>query len=193
MYLIHNTSLKYLKSIINNGELKSASKTGNINEGEGIYKPYQQHFVFFSTTPNLFDSNVLARVTLYFTLPRRKRTMYIANLHSGHPVGLGEWKHAKEISYKRKIPANVSEAERQKKLMNLYKNSVSKLKGRAFFAFQQVAIKNNFSLKNLVAISFNITGRFATDHYLKQMHKLIAKIKTEYPKVQIKILNKKQG
>jgi hypothetical protein len=186
MYLIHNTRLEYLESILNDGELKSAAKTGNISEGDGIYEPHKQHFVFFSTTPNLFDPNVFARVTLYFTLPHRKRTMYIANLHSGNPAALSEWRSKGGISYKRKIPANVSDVERQKTLMNLYKYSVSQLKGKAFFVFQQVAIKNNFSLKNLVAISFN-----TPDNYIKRVHKLIEKIKTKYPNVQIKIISTK--
>jgi hypothetical protein len=107
--------------------------------------------------------------------------MYIANLHSPNPTELAEWRHEKGISYKRKIPANVSDAKRQKKLMNLYKNSICHLKGKWFSTFQQVAIKNNFSLKNLVAISFNISG--------KRVHKLIEKIKTEYPNIKIKFSN----
>jgi hypothetical protein len=180
MYLTHNTRLEYLKSILNDGELKSASKSRNLHEGEGVYKPYQQHFVFFSTTPNLFDPEIATTVTLYFNLPQRKRTMYIANVHAANPTKLAEWRTLKGMKYLRKIPANVSDVERQKQLMDLYKNSInSPLKGKFFYAFHQVAIKNNFSLKNLAAISF-----YTSD---KHVYKLIEKIKTEYPNIQIKL------
>lgn len=190
MYLTHNTRLKYLKSILDDGELKPASKTGKINEGEGVYKPHEQHFVFFSTTPNLFDPKIKSMVTLYFTLPLKKRTMYIANLHAADPTKLEEWKFDDGERYTRKILASESNTVRQKKLMNLYKNSVSKLKdGDWFFIFQQVAIKNNFSLKTLVAISFSISSKFATNNDIKRVHTLIKKIKTKYPNVQIKIIN----
>jgi hypothetical protein len=129
-------------------------------------------------------------VTLYFTLPLKKRTMYIANLHAADPTKLQEWKVDDGERYIRKILASESNTVRQKKLMNLYKNSVSKLKdGEWFFIFQQVAIKNNFSLKTLVAISFSISSKFATNNNIKRVHTLIKKIKTKYPNVQIKIIN----
>lgn len=63
--------------------------------------------------------------------------------------------------------------------MDLYEYSITRLKGKYFYALQQVAIKNNFSLKNLAAISF-----YTSD---KHVYKLIEKIKTEYPNVQIKL------
>ena len=54
MYLSHNVrDEKTLLKIIKDEKLKAGYLTGNINEGDGIYLPEDQKFVFFSSIDNL--------------------------------------------------------------------------------------------------------------------------------------------
>ena len=70
MYLIHNTNVSSLKSILKDGELKSYSllkkinKTPKYSEGDGLYT--ENNFVYFSCTDRLFDTKIYGNVTLYF-------------------------------------------------------------------------------------------------------------------------------
>ena len=179
MYLIHNTLTANLLDIITDGYLRSSSQTGNINEGEGIYEPHQQKFVFFSTTPYLFDEYVYYPVTLYFKI-QKNRTLYIANHHSADPAHLSESDDKKH--YSRKISAHEPLIRKQRILMGLYKESVRILPNSAFFALHQVAIKDKYDLRNLVAISFGIFSPRDTAY-----DDIIKVIKLKYPHVKIKI------
>jgi hypothetical protein len=67
MYLIHNTQISALKSILKDECLKSYSlleKPPKDNEGGGLYT--NNNFVYFSCTDTLFDKNIFSRITLYF-------------------------------------------------------------------------------------------------------------------------------
>ena len=48
MYLIHHTSINNLLDILKDGKLKAAYLTGNLDQGEGQYKPEKQKHVFFN-------------------------------------------------------------------------------------------------------------------------------------------------
>ena len=47
MYLLHHTSISNLLDILKDGKLKAAYLTGNLDQGEGQYKPEKQKHVFF--------------------------------------------------------------------------------------------------------------------------------------------------
>ena len=66
MYLIHNTQISALKSILKDECLKSYSlleKPPKYNEGGGLY--IKNNYVYFSCTDKLFDKNIFSRITLY--------------------------------------------------------------------------------------------------------------------------------
>ena len=64
MYLAHITELKYIKNILEDGELKSNKLTNNIESGKGIYNTHN-NFVYFVTTDKLFDKKIYGSVILY--------------------------------------------------------------------------------------------------------------------------------
>jgi hypothetical protein len=182
MYLIHNTSLPALKSILQDRELKSLSllKKQNKNfsryapnEGEGIYT--KNNFVYFSCTDKLYDKNIIGHVTMYFNSKLLfNKSFYLSTMHSPHPEGLYE----SRIDYKRKYNGYYNKYNTV--LKKLYNYSISKLKnGRAFQIFQQIAVRNKVNLNELVAIEFN-NKILVTDSIIKYITKM-------FPNVEIKI------
>jgi hypothetical protein len=93
MYLIHNTDITSLKSILKDKCLKSLSlqrktnKNAQLGEGYGIYT--ENNFVYFACTNKLFDNKVMVGITLYFNSKLLfDKSFYIANLHSSTPQRL---------------------------------------------------------------------------------------------------------
>lgn len=141
MYLFHNTDIQYLYTILDDGYLKSSKITNNLGEGDGIYKT--NSYIYFSTTPKLFDPSVIATCTLYFkSILLYNRRFYINNIASSSPNLTGK-KYKKNYKYYNKV------------LQKLYNNSINVLhNGTAFQAFQQIAILNKINLVNLIGIEF---------------------------------------
>jgi len=187
MYLIHNTNIKSLKSILNDGYLKSYSLLEKINktpkngEGDGLYN--KNNFVYFSCVNNLFDKNIIGSVTLFFNAKLLfNKSFYVSNMHSASPEELSEWwvkdDNGKRIKmYKRKY--NRYYTKYNIVLKKLYNYSYSVLEnGKAFQVFQQIAVKNKVKLNELVAIQ--IKKDIATD-------KIINYITKYYPNLIINI------
>jgi hypothetical protein len=188
MYLFHGTNLKNLKSILEDNYLKSSAlllKEGHsktiLNEGYGIYK--ENNFVYFSCCEKLFDKRIFNPIILYFDSKLLyDKTFYVSTVYSPAPECLGEWRIPSEsdMEYKRKY-------KKHYKLYNLvlqklYDNSIGKIKGgKAFQAFQQIAIKSKISLDNLIAIEFKITKN-------NKINKIIDYINTYYPHIIIKYI-----
>jgi hypothetical protein len=162
MYLLHNTSLKALKSILSEKYIKSYSilkkeKKKNIHgEGYGLYN--ENDFIYFSSIDKIFSRKIYSRVILYFNSKLLyNRTFYVSTGHSPVPDELGEW----EINYENKIKKMYKRkyAKNYKYYNNvikkLYKHSISILNdGDGFQIFQQIALKNKINLDDLVAIQF---------------------------------------
>jgi len=188
MYLIHNTDITSLKSILKDKCLKSLSlqkKTNkNIqpNYGDGVYT--ENNFVYFSCTNKLFDNKVLENIatgiTLYFNSKLLfNKSFYVANLWSAMPQRLATWK-SDEIKYKKKYNKNYTKYNSV--LTKLYNYSISVLKkGEAFQVFQQIAVRNKVNLDELVAIQF-YNKSCATESIIKYITKF-------YPNIIIKINN----
>lgn len=153
MYLFHSTSIDNLDSILTDGALKSfyllqkEGKNVMLNEGFGIYETNK--FVYFSCIDEMFSRKMFSTgVVLYFSTKfLYNTTFYVSTMHSGNPNYLYEG----DQDYKRKYSKNY-------KLYNLvlrklYNHSIS-INSKAFYIFQQVAIKNKVSLNNLVGIEF---------------------------------------
>ena len=183
MYLIHNTSLLALNSILKDRELKSLSllKKENKNflryapnEGDGIYT--KNNFVYFSCTDKLYDKNIIGEVTMYFNSKLLfKKSFYLSTMHSSDPESLHD---DSEMHYKRKYNRYYNEYNIV--LKKLYNHSISRLKnGKAFQIFQQIAVRNKVNLNELVAIEFN-NNILATDSIIKYITKM-------FPNVEIKI------
>lgn len=177
MYLIHNTNVSSLKSILKDGELKSYSLLKKINktpkdgEGGGLYT--ENNFVYFSCTDKLFDKKILSSITLYFNSKLLfNKSFYVSTTHSPEPDYLGEWTVKKEDGtinkyYKRKYDRYYTKYNTV--LKKLYDLSVSRLNGDAFQVFQQIAVRNKVKLNELVAIQFNNMPdsiiNYITKHY----------------------------
>ena len=175
MYLIHNTTIKYLKHILLDGELKSSASTGNLNEGYGIYDHHEQKFVYFSTVDTLDNENVIGEVTLYFNSQLLyNRTYYVGTYHSSSPNILDE---DRKSEYKLKIPRYYKKTDTV--LKKLYKQSVKSHK-TAFQIFQQVAIKNKCDLKYLECIQFHM---FSLETPINKT--ILQTIKKYYPNVRV--------
>jgi hypothetical protein len=160
MYLIHNTNISALKSILKDGYLKSYSllkKKPTDNEGEGLYT--ENNFVYFSCTDKLPDNKIHSSITMYFNSKLLfNKTFYVSTMHSYEPDKLGEWHDIddngqKKKMYKRKY--NRYYTKYNTVLKKLYDFSISLLNGKAFQVFQQVAVRNKVNLDELVAIEFN--------------------------------------
>ncbi len=183
MYLIHNTDITSLKSILKDKCLKSLSlqkKTNkNTQPNEGSYT--ENNFVYFSCTNKLFDNkisaNIATGITLYFNSKLLfDKSFYIANLHSSIPQQLATW----GFNYKKKYNKNYTKYNSV--LTKLYNYSISVLKkGKAFQVFQQIAVRNKVNLDELVAIHFH-NKSFATESIIKYITKF-------YPNIIIKINN----
>jgi hypothetical protein len=174
MYLIHNTDINYLLNILNDGWLKSNKITKNINDGAGIYKDGKLNdFVYFSTTPNLFDKYTSCSVVLYLS----SDILYAKSFYvSFYQTPLVNNIHTNNQKYK-KNTKNYNYI-----LQKLYEHSTKTLKkgmeSYAFIALQQVAIKNKINIKNyIVGIEFKNE---------KPSNEILNIIKNKYPNTQIK-------
>jgi hypothetical protein len=182
MYLIHNTDITSLKSILKDSCLKSLSlqrktnKNAQLGEGYGIYS--ENNFVYFSCTNKLFDNKVSAVITLYFNSKLLfNKSFYIANLHSSTPQRL-----VTDSNKTNKKKYNKNYTKYNSVLTKLYNYSISQLKnGEAFQVFQQIAVRNKVNLDKLVAIHFH-NKSFATESIIKYITKF-------YPTIIIKIDN----
>lgn len=149
MYLFHGTTEKYLKKILKDGELKSSALTGFVMEGSGVYKT--NPYVYFSTTPKLFDKKVLGKVIIYLKSELvYDKIFFVSTFHNPCPNITGQWKSHNNIEYKRKYKKNYKKYNDV--LLKLYNSSISKLPhGRAFQVFNQVAIKNRVKIHKYLA------------------------------------------
>jgi len=184
MYLIHNTDITSLKSILKDSCLKSLSlqkktnKKAQTNLGGDMYT--ENNFVYFACTNKLFDNKVMVGITLYFNSKLLfNKSFYVANLWSTAPQRLATWK-SEGIKYKKKYNKNYTKYNSV--LTKLYNYSISQLKnGEAFQVFQQIAVRNKVNLDELVAIQF-YNKSFATESIIKYITKF-------YPTITIKINN----
>lgn len=171
MYLFHITSINSLKQILIDGELKSSSLTGKINQGYGLYKPSEQEHVFFSAIDEPGIKEIVGDVILFFDYKMLyKRSYYISTVHSPYPQYVGKWNNGKD--YKLKYPQYYRYTKSV--LKKLYKNALSKLDGDAFEIFQQIAIKNKCDLTHLRYIKFQ---------YGKPTKPILKLLKEQYPNV----------
>jgi hypothetical protein len=188
MFLVHNTDISGLKSILKDGYIKSYSllkkskKPFTSGHGDGLYT--ENKFVYFSYVDKLFDKRIYSEITLYFDSKLLfNKSFYVANLHTSTPNKLYEWwnkdeKGNKIKMYKRKY--NKYYTKYNTVLQKLYEYSISLLPhGRAFESFQQIAIRNKINLDNLVGIKFK--KNIVSDNVINY-------IKKYYPNVIIKII-----
>jgi len=179
MYLIHNTTLEYLKLILEDQKLKSSKLTGNLNEGDGIYK--SNNYVYFQTTDTLFDKNVIGWITLYLNSDLLyNRNFFISTVQSAAPYDLGEWivEYKKgEITKEYKRKYNRYSNNYNKILLDLYNHNVLYYTNRKFFQFHQIAILNKVNIKkSLIGINFI---------KIKPPESIIKYIQKYYPNVKI--------
>ena len=186
MYLLHNTDISSLKSILKDGYLKSYSllkkseKTPKYSEGDGIYT--ENKFVYFSCVDNLSNKNINnSSITLYFNSKLLfNKSFYIANLHSSTPDELDEWWSKNDKGYRIKMykrKYNRYNIKYNSVLKKLYNYSFSVLNGKYFQVFQQIAVLNKVKLDELVAIKFK--KGIITDSIIKYITKY-------YPNIIIK-------
>lgn len=160
MYLFHVTNYKYIFHILDDLELKSNKLTGNINQGEGIYKT--NNYVYLGISDKKFHGKIIGNIIIILDISVIKnRNIYITDHHSSEP------------KYTTKIIKN--DLERMNKLKYLYKNSVEKLNGRAFNVFQQVAVEKNLKLKNKI-IGLMIDTTVIDEKKINKIKKYIKKI-----------------
>jgi hypothetical protein len=185
MYLIHVTNGKSLKSILQDGYVKSLSlikknKKGNYGWGSGLYT--ENNFIFFSCCDKLFDDRIFGNVILYFNSKLLyNRNFYASTVWSPDPDYLGEWysgdKDNKKKEYKRKYNRYYSKYDNV--LKKLYDQSTLKFKYYQYF--QQVAVGNKVNLKELIGIEF--FENFFNDKELNYFSNYISK---NYPHIKIK-------
>ena len=127
---------KYLKSY----ELLLKEK--KIVEGQGTSIYSTNKFVFFSCVDKLFKKQIYGQVILYFNSKLLyDNTFYIANHHTTQPTYLCELDNI----YNRKIKKHSKNYNNI--LYDLFIESYNILPyGKAFYVFQQIAIKNKVSL-----------------------------------------------
>ncbi len=138
MYLFHNTTYGFINQILHDGYLYSSSLTGNISEGEAIYHPRHNKFVYFLVTDKIDNENIIGRLVMFFdTKLLENRTYYVDNQHTSHPT--------------KKYPQYYPNTK--KVLTKLHNDSVLE-HSKYFQVCQQIAVMNKASLKHLVAIKF---------------------------------------
>ena len=183
MYLFHNTDMTALKLILKDGYLKSYSLINgkkSLGEGAGLYT--ENKFVYFSCINKLFEKEIFSNITMYFNSKLLyNKSFYVSTVHSAEPNNLGEWwtknDNGKRVKmYKRKYNKNYSKYKVV--LKRLYKHSINMYE-KAFQVFQQVAVRNKVSLKDLIAIEFK--KKFVNDSIIKYITKY-------YPAIIIKII-----
>ncbi len=202
MYLFHNTTSESLKNILKDGYLKSLSllkKEGYnaiANEGDGHY--IENNFVFFSCVDELFKYKISSSITLYFNSKLLfNRTFYIANHHTPKPEpepnNLKKQDNLKELDNLKKWKENGDPPYKQKYdryykkyndvLKKIFNRSISILPNAfSFQLFQQIALSNKVSIKELVGIEFKNKNDATPD--------IIQYINKYYPNVEIKIRSK---
>ena len=181
MYLIHNTEISNIKSILKDGYLKSFDvlkkdkKKIRPNLGDGLYT--KNNFVYFSCTDKLLDKNIIGTTVLYFdSKVLLKKPFYVSTFHSYQPQYLYMSTKSNSQQYKRKYEKNYTRYNYV--LKKLYKNSISILKnGKAFQAFQQIAIRTKINLDELVAIDFKDSDEDSDND------KIIKYISKHYPDI----------
>jgi len=181
MYLTHSTEIEFIFDILNSNQLKSSSKTGNLNQGDGIYA--KSKFVFLSLL-NRFKP-IIGEITLYFnTNAIIDKDFYIANSHSGNPDKL----FSNKDYYKKYIKTDKTHAYKLKVLEKLYKDSyIHKDKDKQYYWINnQVAVDYPIDLDYLETIQLNQTDltRRHKDKYLK----LVKYIKKNLPNVKLVIV-----
>ena len=157
MYLIHHTSINNLLDILKDGKLKAAYLTGNLDQGEGQYKPEKQKHVFFNCiSKEDFNEYKIDghenNVCLFFESSLLyNRVFFTSDRHGPFPEKTSK-KHDRYTNKKTidKILKKLYDYSLGivKKHKHKYKND--------FTAFQQIAIRNGFIIddSNLVAIKF---------------------------------------
>ena len=175
MFLFHSTNMKSLKLILKEHYMKSNKITGNINEGYGIYGKHENKFVYFGTTPNLFDDYCMGSIIIYFkTDLLYNRSFYVSTVHSPEPDYLGEWENKEGLEYKRKYSKYTENYNII--LKKLYDNSIKRFNKRLFQIFQQVAILNKINItKYIIGIQFSETP---DEKFMKYINKNYPDIKT---------------
>jgi hypothetical protein len=174
MYLIHITEPKFLTAILKDGKLKSNSQTGKTNQGFGMYKYGMSPYVYFSTTPNLFDKNVTASVTLYMSSDSLfNRKFYTSPTHAPQPNRTSKPtkdKHGFTVPGQQIFPRH--HKKYLEVLRALYEHSARALNEQYFYVFQQIAVKSSFNLtKSLGGIQFrrfpptSFQTRYLQKHY----------------------------
>lgn len=157
MYLIHLTSLKNLKNIIKDNELKAPYLTGLINQGNGVYNPSNQKYIFFSCIDNLERDFSNYEVILYFDIKLLyNRTFYINNFRHNPTPEKGNTKYPQYYKKTDKI------------LKKVFNKSL-KASEKDFYVFHQISIKNKINLKYLKAIKFK-----------NKSYNLVNKLKDKY-------------
>ena len=152
MYLFHNVrDEKTLLKIIKDEKLKAGYLTGNINEGDGIYLPENQKFVFFSSIDKLNSKlDISSSITLFFDYKLLyNRSYYVSTYHNAYPNELLTENNGDDYSKKYKQYYKKTKDV----LTKLFKNSILRHR-EAFQIFQQIAIKKQCNLNNLVQITF---------------------------------------
>lgn len=180
MYLTHNTAIQSIKKILKDGELKAAKFTGRTNEGWGVYKAKEQSYVFFSTTPILFDIRLLGNVTLYLKPDfLSKKDFTIANAHIADPSEEYWNYNARYPIYNKKIKATKNYLKYLKKLYADSLRNKDNIPLTIFQMYNQVTVKNKINLKdNLVAITIDSRVEYIVNNIIKI-------IKKHYPNVKL--------
>ena len=176
MLLAHITKIKYLEKILKDKKLKSNALTNKFNIGDGIY--YLSKLVFFNIVDKInskyqigFKNYEDGEVVLYFDYNLLyNRLYYESNHYSDRPdLKLSKWKFGNRILYNKMYPRYHKNTK--KNLSKLFNNSIKVLQnGKAFFVFQQIAIKNECNLKYLRYIRLNKT---MSDRHINDVKKIL--------------------
>jgi hypothetical protein len=112
MYLFHVATINALKSILNDGYLKSYSllkksnKTPKDGWGNGLYTV--NNFIFFSCCDKLFDDKIIGNVILYFNSKfLYNRSFYVSTVWSPDSDYLDEWYSGDKDNKKKNIRENI--------------------------------------------------------------------------------------
>jgi len=182
MFLVHETTSQSLKNILNENCIKSLNllEPKYINQGDGVYK--NNKFVYFTTTDKLFDKKYIGHILIYINSDiLYNRAFYVSTCHSNCPDKLYEETINNIKHYKRKY--NRYTKNYNEILQKLYKHSTNILNGKAYNAFQQVAIKNKINIANY------IIGIYISEYKKNtEIDKLIYYIEKNYPNILIKIV-----
>lgn len=176
MLLTHITKVKYLIKILKDKKLKSNVLSNNLNFGEGIYP--KNNLVFFNIVDKInskyqieFQNFEDGEVVLYFDYNLLYNRLYYESSHySERPdLNLSKWKSGSRILYNKMYPRYHKNIKQN--LRKLFNNSIKILpNGKSFFAFQQIAIKNECNLKYLRYIKLN---KKMSDRHINDIKKIL--------------------